>query len=1007
MIRSTTRFIGVPARPALLVAGLCLASLAFSPAQASAQATPTPAPAPAARGTLAGVVSNLGTANLLQGARVEIVALGRFVFTDNTGRFSLPDIPTGTHEVTASYIGLEPLKFVVAFTAGPPVRRDFELTSPVYKLGEFKVTGEREGNAASLTRQRNSPNVRNVVALDAFGNLPNDSAGELLVRLPGVAGRLDDEGNVTGVIIRGAPPNLNTVSVDGNLQASAGGLGRDFRTNAISGALFEELEVIKAPTPDMPADSLGGAVNLKTRSALAIKERRRLDYRASARWAPDFYNPTPTRAEHPLHPLLNLGYQEVFSVGGGARNLGVSLTAFYSENAAGFFQTLQDYQFAVPAPAYVWDYRTTDTYNNRSQASVQFRADYRLAEHTRFFIGAIYNDAFERFNRTFTTRAFTARTVATLDAAGQPTGTGAILPGWTDQVTRVRGVAASTVQLNSTLFSFLNRERQINGGAVHKLAAWEIDYDAFLSLARPNLANGQRDGTPGGGIFTLDAPGIGWTLDKTSSAAFPKFTQTGGAPLTDIGSYRNGIITVRDSDRDTVIYGAKANARYTLPFTLPTRLKLGGLYRDQRVDERSRDRRWNYTGAQSLAPLVDPKIVTITERRSGLDLPFIDSAVARQDIINNPARWTEDLYYAGSRLYQGTRGVTEQLTSAFVQGDTRLIGGRLGLLAGVRWEKTDVATDGFVPARVLSTTAQRAADPFGSAVRDQNNRRSTAGAYDDFFPGAHATYRIAPGLQGRLSWSNSIGRVPLSNLLPLETVSDAAQTITINNPALKPQDAENWDVALEYYFEPVGQISVGYFRKNIADFIVTSRGGTVGTGPGNGYNGDYAGYAITTQFNGGSAVVDGWEFNYQQQLSFLPALLKNTSFFANYTALTTAGDYGDTGRRSTAEVAQFIPETGNAGLTWKYRAVGLRALVNYTGAYLQDYSADASRLRYRVDRTVWNFGATWDFRRYASFFIDVQNAFDEPIEFYRAVPGRLERYTDNGTTLVFGVTGRF
>jgi len=39
-------------------------------------------------------------------------------------------------------------------------------------------------------------------------------------------------------------------------------------------------------------------------------------------------------------------------------------------------------------------------------------------------------------------------------------------------------------------------------------------------------------------------------------------------------------------------------------------------------------------------------------------------------------------------------------------------------------------------------------------------------------------------------------------------------------PSLLPQTAENWDATLDYYFEPVGNFSIGWFRKQIKDYIV-------------------------------------------------------------------------------------------------------------------------------------------------------------------------------------------
>ena len=74
-----------------------------------------------------------------------------------------------------------------------------------------------------------------------------------------------------------------------------------------------------------------------------MREKRRLTYSASARWAPSFTQQIPLREAHRMHPLVNVGYQEVFDVLGGERNLGVALNVFYSENVAGYFRTLRDF----------------------------------------------------------------------------------------------------------------------------------------------------------------------------------------------------------------------------------------------------------------------------------------------------------------------------------------------------------------------------------------------------------------------------------------------------------------------------------------------------------------------------------------------------------------------------------------------------------------------------------------------------------------------------------------
>lgn len=972
-------------------------SLAFGLPASAAAAEPA--------GIIAGRVSNDATGSVLEGATVEIPALGRQEFTNSRGEFTFRGVPAGQHQVSVTYTGLDAASQTAAVNAGRRTLLDFELTSSIYQLEAFTVTGEREGNAAAITRQRSAPNVKNVVALDAFGNLPNDSAGELLIRLPGIAGRYDDEGNVTGVMIRGAAPGLNTVSVDGNQMASAGGFGRDFRTHNISGALFDEIEVTKAPTPDMPADSLGGAVNLKTRSPLAMKEKRRINYRAMARWAPAFGGNLPLRREHPVHPLLSFGYQEVFGVLGGDRNLGVSLNLFYSENVNSIDATILDYQNTTGSPAYVWDYRRQNAFNNRTQQSAALKLDYQVSERMRVFVNTIVNQAPEKFNRLYTVRAFSTQSIAAIGPNGQPTGTNPILPGFTENRTDVRPVNGAVVELNSTLYSFIDKQRQIQVGAEHDFDRLKLDYDGAYSHSKPKLESSYRDGI-GGGIFTMQARSVGWTLDKSASAVTPAFAQTAGPSIHDEASYGSGRLTSRNNDRFTTIKNASANAQYALPTAFAASIKTGVRWRDAEISERGGDRRWDYAGSAPLSGLVDRSVNLNFFDEVGGRLPFVESAAVGRDIRENPQNWDEDVYYREERTYVGTRSLHEEVSAAYVQASARL--GPLSVLGGVRAERTEVTGKGYIASRVRTTTAERNADPVGAAARDYaGNLITNEGRYTDWFPGVHLVYKFTPNLQGRASWSNSVGRPPGSNLIPARTFSDVNQTVTISNPALKPQYSENWDVTLEYYFEPVGQLSAGVFRKDITDFIISNMvGGIVVSGPDNGFGGDFAGYEIRASSNGGFARIDGFELNYQQQLTFLPGPLKGLGFSANYTRLRTEGDYGGSVIVGTNEVADFVPETANAILSYKFGKFTTRVQYNYNGTYLDNAGAEARR-QFRFAREMVNLSFGYQLSKHLGFAVDIINVFNEPQQLYRGYSDRLSNSRANGTAISFGISGTF
>jgi TonB-dependent receptor len=955
------------------------------------------APAYAAdTGTITGSVSNTATGNLLEGARVEIPVIRATALTDNTGRFVLANLPAGEHEVVVSYIGLDPMRSTVNVGSGARAVQNFDLTTGIYKLDAFKVTGEREGDAAAITAQRNADNVKNVVAMDSFGNLPNMNAGEVALRLPGVAGDLSDENLVVGFTIRGVGAGLNSLTLDGAQLTSQGALTRSTNMNNLTGTMFDQMELIKGQTPDKGADSLGGTINLKSRSPLSMKEKRRISYSASARWAPPFFEHIPLREAHRIHPLFNLAYQEVFGVFGGERNLGVAVNLFYSENAVGGFRTVRDFQNTTAQPAYLWDYRTWDNYNNRKQRSVNVKADYRLSPSTKLSLNTVVNDATETFRRQYETRAFTTQQIGT-------TGTAGILPGFTDRVTQVRAAPGSTIDVTLTgPGDFFNRMRRFDLGVEHEFGRLSIDYNAVYTQTNINGGGGGR-----GGILINRITGVGWILDRTQSDLHPRFVQTEGADFTNPNNYRPTTYTNNNQANDDMMKEARANFRYELPTAVPVSLKTGGVWRERYVSAGNIARRWSFAGTSAIAS--DPSIISYDFVKTGRQIPKWENMQHFQNREPlNPAIWREDVYFHEQVKFTGNRAVTEEVTAGYVMGQGRVA--RTGWIAGVRTERTETSSWGWVRARNGSTAAQQVADPVGSAQRDYaNTLRRREGGYTKSFPSVHLTHDVTRNLKARASWSTGFGRPALNNSLPNETINEAQQTLTINNSGLLPQTAKNWDAALEYYFEPVGAISAGWFHKTIKDYIVTGVNvGTVATGNDNGYNGEYGGFSLLTTSNAGTATVQGWEFTYQQQFTFLPGLLKGLSASANYTIIKTHGDFGGSANLTTDEVAGFVPETGNASLSWRHRKFSARVLYNFTSDHITTYTAASpGRNLYRYAYKTFNVGVAYQYRPSLSFTVDMGNLTNEPQRLYRGNRNQMQNTIINGKTITFGVNGRF
>src|SRR5688572_19817973 len=218
--------------------------------------------------TITGQVSNLATGSYLHGAVVAASGVEQNTITDREGRFELRNVPPGEITLTISFTGLDPQVVRVAVGPGESVVRNVELTSAIYKMEKFTVAGEREGTALAETLQRLAPNVKNVISSDTFGNVADGNKGDLLQHVVGITADYNGP-DVRQVSIRGVSSALSSVTMDGQHMATAqsSGLGRSFEFEQASLGNIETIEVTKAATPDMEGSSIGGSVNLVTKSA--------------------------------------------------------------------------------------------------------------------------------------------------------------------------------------------------------------------------------------------------------------------------------------------------------------------------------------------------------------------------------------------------------------------------------------------------------------------------------------------------------------------------------------------------------------------------------------------------------------------------------------------------------------------------------------------------------------------------------------------------------------------
>jgi TonB-dependent receptor len=254
-----------------------------------------------------------------------------------------------------------------------------------------------------------------------------------------------------------------------------------------------------------------------------------------------------------------------------------------------------------------------------------------------------------------------------------------------------------------------------------------------------------------------------------------------------------------------------------------------------------------------------------------------------------------------------------------------------------------------------------------------------------------------------------VGRPSFQQIIPITTSNDAAKTVSTANPDLRPQFSNNFDVTLEYYFNPAGYITVGAFLKEIDDFIF-NRTKIVGAGPDNGFDGLFEGYTWTIPDNAGHGRYRGIEFGYNQQFTFLPGFWRGFSFGFNYTKTDSYGDFGST--LATSLVAKVVPNMANLNLSYRYRKLDTRLTGIWRDEYLLASSASQALLQWQLPKWQFNLKTRYMWSPKLGFFFDIENFNRSPItESYQGPKGS-GKLAANQTRIVEpkiigGITGRF
>src|SRR5690349_8563025 len=181
-----------------------------------ALSTAPPLAAQGNTGTIRGTLTRAGTSDPVAGAQVFIVGGRLGGVTTADGRYSILEVPGGTHTVRVRALGFQPIEKAVQVATGQTATADFALTSAPVSLDEVVVTG-----TAGSARKREVGNSIGQVKLSETPEVTSNVSTLLSGRVAGVtvAGNTGNSGSGAAIRLRGttsvALTNQPLIYVDG------------------------------------------------------------------------------------------------------------------------------------------------------------------------------------------------------------------------------------------------------------------------------------------------------------------------------------------------------------------------------------------------------------------------------------------------------------------------------------------------------------------------------------------------------------------------------------------------------------------------------------------------------------------------------------------------------------------------------------------------------------------------------------------------------------------------
>ncbi len=836
----------------------------------------------------------------------------------------------------------------------------------------IEVVGFRASELKARDMKREAVGVVDAILAEDIGKMPDANIAEALQRITGVS-ITRSEGEGSQVSIRGMGPALNRISINGKTLTS-GGDDQGVNLEAFDSGLLEKVEVFKTPSASMVEGSLGGSINLKTRRALDSKTGKFV-VNVGAEYSELAEEPSPKFSLNFVDQFAD----RTFGVSGGINyekrylrqdSFGVdgyfmptSVTGQKNGAKGGITDSSEGKLYTLPEghPDRYLNGEDLGQYGAARPKSLKY--SYKDKERER--LGAAV---------TFELRPTDSTEIIfdTTYSASEET-----------EESHTFSAGMNYVDPNSMILNHNNTVLAGNGylsdenglpisnrlGSNNSTGYWKTKEKENIVLGlevNQNFDLMRVSGAVGYSMTELTTPeSIRLKYDLQTKVPFGYDTRLGDIPsliqhgdvntnMMDENEYKISAVTSStDLTKDNEL-AAMLDFDYDVDFAYMSLIEFGIRYTDRTKDRNADEPRftqnaegvdgynWNSRigneGVQAVFP-VDNYLDEVSGNTIGswpvadLDGGLADFGLTRNELQNLENSVPDPM--KATIINENTLAGYVQIN--FANDDDSFVGN-----FGVRVVRTDTESNG---ASKVKTT-----DDEGNAI-EVIEARSFDHDYTEALPSLNLRYGFTEDTLMRFAVGRVMARPTFGEVGPKLTVNYGAGTpkVKSGNPFLNPFISDQIDVSFEHYMGKTGMVSLGFFYKDMKDYIQKVTTVEPFPTPDNcipasnpDQDADENGcllFEVSRPMNGPTSIVKGAEFNFYKDLDFLPSYLANLSVKLNYTYSESEAQLVDPDTGKEVEGATFPLEglsenTVNTTLAYEGENFFIRLAHNYRSEYL-------------------------------------------------------------------------